>query len=64
MIIPNMILQKLTNISEENFCRKQVSCKNCAICCDKLLLKYNLLAGAFPLIALAYEYMLTYLLLE
>lgn len=38
---------------------KHVSRKNCAICCYRLLNRYNLLTGTFPLIGLAYKYMLT-----
>lgn len=35
------------------------ACKNCSICCYRLLNKYNLLTGAYSVIGLAFKYMLT-----
>lgn len=38
---------------------KHKSCGKCAICCFRLLNKYNLSAKAFPFTSLAFQYMLT-----
>jgi len=35
------------------------TCKNCAICCYRLLVKYNLFSNAYSLLTLAYKYLLT-----
>lgn len=35
------------------------SCKNCSICCYLFLKEYNLIAETYPLIGLAYKYILT-----
>lgn len=62
----------LTNMCDENYHQgeeyeekniKNLSkpCKNCAICCYKLLVKYNLFSGAYSLITLTYQYLLTLL---
>ncbi|XP_059901454.1 uncharacterized protein LOC132452716 [Gadus macrocephalus] len=35
------------------------SCKNCPLCCYQILLRFNLLTDAYPLLSLSYKYLLT-----
>ncbi|XP_069832299.1 zinc finger MYM-type protein 1-like [Dendropsophus ebraccatus] len=35
------------------------SCKNCFLCCHRLLLKYNLYSAAYETLSVTYEYLLT-----
>lgn len=45
---------------EEDFVTaKCKSCKNCAVCCYKVLIKYNLYSEAYKTLTLAYKYLLT-----
>lgn len=45
------------NSEDENMTYK--TCKNCACCCLKLLVKYNLYSNAYTNLSLAYNYLLT-----
>ena len=36
-----------------------VSCKECPLCCYKILLRFNMLTHAYPLLGLAYKFLLT-----
>lgn len=34
------------------------SCRNCTLCCYKLLIKYNLFSNAYEVLTIAYKYLL------
>lgn len=36
-----------------------LSCKNCAVCCYNILMKYKLYCDAYSKLTLAYKYLLT-----
>lgn len=36
-----------------------VSCKECPVCCYKILLRFNMMTHAYPLLGLAYKFLLT-----
>lgn len=40
-------------------CETRSPCKNCAICCYKILNQFNLLTNAYSLLGLAYKFLLT-----
>ena len=40
-------------------CETHCACKNCAICCNKILHRYNLLTNAYNLVRLALNFLLT-----
>ena len=40
-------------------CESRRACKNCAICCFKILNRFNLLTDTYNLIALGYKFLLT-----
>ncbi|CAH2273705.1 zinc finger MYM-type 1-like [Pelobates cultripes] len=47
---------KLVEVQKESKCG---SCKQCFLCCHRLLLKYNLYSAAYENLSITYEYLLT-----
>ena len=52
--------EEISDENEMNVAFKECSsCKNCVICCYKILQRYNLLTDAYRIIGLAYKFLLT-----
>ncbi|CAH2251020.1 zinc finger MYM-type 1-like [Pelobates cultripes] len=49
-------IDKLVEVQKESKCG---SCKQCFLCCHRLLLKYNLYSAAYENLSITYEYLLT-----
>ncbi|CAH2278294.1 zinc finger MYM-type 1-like [Pelobates cultripes] len=47
---------KLVEVQKESKCG---SCKQCFLCCHRLLIKYNLYSAAYENLSITYEYLLT-----
>ncbi|KAE9541874.1 hypothetical protein AGLY_003865 [Aphis glycines] len=47
------------NLKKHNNCTTLLTCKNCALCCYTLLMKYNLYSNAYSTLTLTYKFLLT-----
>jgi hypothetical protein len=52
---------KLTEKISQVMCN---SCRNCTLCCCKLLIKYNLYSYAYQVLTVAYKYLLCLLVTQ
>lgn len=44
---------------DKDFLKPCKTCKNCVICCYNVLIKYNLFSNSYPILTIAYQYLLT-----
>lgn len=59
---PNRTVEEIPTDGQEELdlrTKTCISCKECPVCCYKILLRFNMMTRAYPLLGLAYKFLLT-----